>query len=427
LPRRKQPGWSKDNLETARPELLLAEFFGRARPKQYPVWRKADGAPDNWLVIGGRGSGKTLLGAHWVDALVRGLPPFATARYGSIALVGETLADVREVMVEGPAGLLQAAGARRPRFEPSRRRLVWEATGAVAYLFSAEDPDSLRGPQFDAAWCDEVAKWREMEATFDMLQFGLRLGQKPLQLWTTTPRPVPLVKRLMADPAVHVTRMATADNAANLAPGFLAAIKARYAGSRLGRQELDGELVEDREDALWKRDRIEAATGRFDGEVTRIVVAVDPPATSGRNSDACGIVAAGLTSECAAHHLVPPQIDLVEQAGVTGKHAVGVKTRQVDAGELAFDARQACACIHRQSSFLLSASGVSARMTKPTAHQAVRLAAADPISIVSTVLSSTAMPNSRASFTPAAPPKTRPQARPTAKRIAASRRPFGKM
>ena len=167
----------------------------------------------------------------------------------------------------------------------------------MAQAFSSEDPESLRGPQFDAAWCDELAKWKNMEAVWDMLQFGLRLGDRPRQLVTTTPRPVPLFKRLLADPAVSVTRLRTEDNTGNLAAGFLDAMRRRYAGTRLGRQELDGELVEDRDGALWSRDMIEAACARKAGPPRRIVVAVDPPAGSGPASDACGIVAAAIDGD----------------------------------------------------------------------------------------------------------------------------------
>jgi phage terminase large subunit-like protein len=276
------------------------EWFAEARLAQYPLWKLEPGAPDGWLVVGGRGAGKTRLGAEWVNALARGLPPFCpdgVGRYGAIALVGETLADVREVMIEGPSGIRQVARGGRPRFEPSRRRLVWEASGAVAQMFSSEDPESLRGPQFDAAWCDELAKWKNLEATWDMLQFGLRLGQRPQVLVTTTPRPVALLKRLMADKAFHLTRMATAENAENLAPGFVAAVEARYGGTRLGRQELAGEMVEDRADALWNRAGLEKTVSVEPASLARIVVAVDPPATGRRSSAACGIVVAGLTAD----------------------------------------------------------------------------------------------------------------------------------
>ncbi|RFC68765.1 MULTISPECIES: DNA-packaging protein [Mesorhizobium] len=256
---------------------------------------RALGVPDNWLVLGGRGSGKTRLGAEWTIAQACGLPPIAEAGRpnGRIALVGETLGDVREVMIDGPSGIRSVARCDRPRYEPTRRRLLW-ASGAVAYVFSSEDPESLRGPQFMAAWCDEAAKWKNAEHCFDMLQFGLRLGQRPKQLITTTPKPTSLIKRLMGDPAFEVDRYSTRDNAENLAEGFIAALEGRYAGTRLGRQELDGELIEDREDALWTRAGIEGAYLADMPELQRIVVAVDPPAGSRKTSDACGIVAAGI-------------------------------------------------------------------------------------------------------------------------------------
>ncbi|WP_187970192.1 DNA-packaging protein [Aquibium microcysteis] len=280
------------------PRRYLESWAGQARHEQYPLWRLSANARAGWIVIGGRGAGKTRLGAEWVQGVARGLSPYALERYASLALVGETLTDVREVMIEGPSGIRTIAREDRPRFEPSRRRLVWDRSGAVAQIFSAEDPDSLRGPQFAAAWCDELAKWKNMDATFDMLQFGLRLGRLPLQLVTTTPRPAKLVRRLMADPSFELTRMTTRDNARNLAAGFLAAVEARYGGTVLGRQELEGEVIADRPDALWVRAQVEAALAPELARrpLSRIVVAVDPPAGSRRSSDACGIVAAGMVA-----------------------------------------------------------------------------------------------------------------------------------
>ncbi len=285
----------RNNLEPQEALRAAREWLIRGRANQIQFGHD----PAGWLVMGGRGSGKTRLGAEWVIALARGLPPFARpgSRHGLIALVGETLGDVREVMIDGPSGIASVARGDRPRYEASRRRLLWPS-GAVAQVFSSEDPESLRGPQFAAAWCDELAKWKNAEATYDMLQFGLRLGERPRQLITTTPRPTPLMKRLLADPAMMLTRLGTHENRANLAPGFIEAIERRYAGTRLGRQELGGELIEDREDALWSRSMLEQAiTGASSGELQRIVVAVDPPASSRRTSDACGIVAAGLDAE----------------------------------------------------------------------------------------------------------------------------------
>jgi phage terminase large subunit-like protein len=245
-------------------------------------------------MLGGRGAGKTRAGAEWVRGLALGAPDFAQAPLRRIALVGETFSDARNVMVEGPAGILAVhARHERPAWSPSLRKLEW-ANGAVAHVFSAEDPDSLRGPQFEAAWADELAKWKHVEATWDMLQFGLRLGAHPRQMVTTTPRPIPLLKRFLADPAVAVSRARTSDNAENLAPAFLDAVVGRYAGTRLGRQELDGDIIEDRPDALWTRDVIEAHRVDAAPPLMRIVVAVDPPASSSKRADACGIVAAGV-------------------------------------------------------------------------------------------------------------------------------------
>lgn len=263
------------------------DWFFNARPEQRPPegnWR-------TWLIIGGRGSGKTRAGAEWVHALASAGKRSALR----IALVAETLGDAREVMIDGVSGICRIARKDFPDFEISRRRLVWP-NGAVAQIFSSEDPEALRGPQFHYAWCDEVGKWKHAEETFDMLQFGLRLGTDPRQLVTTTPRPVPVLKRLIADPSTQLMRISTIGNRQNLAPGFVEALQRRYGGTRLGRQELDGELIEDREDALWNRAEIEACVIRQLAPLRRIVVAVDPPSGMGPNS-CCGIVVAGLDAD----------------------------------------------------------------------------------------------------------------------------------
>jgi phage terminase large subunit-like protein len=286
-------------------ELLAASRDWRilARPEQQPPsgdWR-------TWLLIGGRGSGKTRAGAEWVHGLARRTSGLR------IALVAETFADAREVMIDGQSGIMRIAGRERPVFEISRRRLVWP-NGSSAYLFSSEDPESLRGPQFHAAWCDELAKWKHAEATFDMLQFGLRLGDDPRQLVTTTPRPLPLLKRLMTDRGTALTRIATLSNVGNLAPGFIAALEARYGGTRLGRQELDGELIEDREDAFWRRDAIPVASLGEIGPLTRIVVGVDPPVGHGATS-CCGIVVAGIDGKGRAVVLADASVEAATPAG----------------------------------------------------------------------------------------------------------------
>ena len=261
-----------------------------------PGQLEPEGDWETWLVMAGRGFGKTRAGAEWVREQVRG----GAKRIG---LIAPTRADARDIMVEGESGLMAVCWAGdfdchgramgRPVHEVSRRRVTWK-NGAVAMLFSAEEPERLRGPQHEAIWCDELAAWRNLERTWDTAQFGLRLGARPRALVTTTPKPLALIRRLAADRSTAVTRGRTDDNAVNLAAGFLETVRRRYGGSRLGRQELDGELIEERDDTLWPRALIEKAANLPDAEIGRIVVAVDPPASSTKASDACGIVAAGL-------------------------------------------------------------------------------------------------------------------------------------
>ncbi|MDX2308473.1 MAG: terminase family protein [Hyphomicrobium sp.] len=283
-------------------ELSTAELA--ALYHHWPLWARDDQLPPDdatgdgrrwrvWMLLGGRGAGKTRAGAEWVRATALGLWPEGVEPARRIALVGETMADVRRVMIEGASGLLSVhPDSERPRFEASMMQLVWP-NGTLAQGFSAEAPDSLRGPQFDAAWCDEIAKWKEPERTWDMLQFGLRLGRDPKVCVTTTPRPIALVKALVADPLTAVSRAATSANRANLAPGFVDEMERKYAGSTLGRQELLGEIVEETAGALWRQvwiaqNRVGAAP-----ELRRIVVSLDPPVTATETSDACGIVVAG--------------------------------------------------------------------------------------------------------------------------------------
>ena len=258
----------------------------------WPVWARDDQLPppgtDNWttwLLLGGRGAGKTRAGAEWIRACAR--------KPVRIALVGETLADVRDVMIEGPSGLIAIAPpAARPRWVASKRLLEWPS-GARAFAFSSEDPDALRGHQVHAAWADEFAKWRHVQETWDMLQFGLRLGDRPRQVVTTTPRPLSALKRLMTDDMTRISRAGTSANAANLAPGFLSAVMRRYHGTRLGRQELEAEILEDNPRALWQRAMLDGARVTAVPPLQRIVVAVDPPASSSPSADECGIVVAG--------------------------------------------------------------------------------------------------------------------------------------
>jgi len=271
---------------------LFSDFPTHALAHQRPPQYASNGKPwTTWLILGGRGSGKTRAGAQWVRDLALGDP---AAR---IALIGETKHDAREVMVEGVSGLLAVHRSdERPQWLPTRQRLEW-SNGAVAQVFSAEEPEGLRGPQFSAAWCDELAKWRQAEATFDMLQFGLRLGERPRQVITTTPRPIALIKKLADDARTALTHGVTASNAYNLAPDFLETVLARYHGTRLGRQEIEGEIIEERPDALWTRARLEACRAVTAPQMARIVVAVDPPASAREGADACGIVAAGAAED----------------------------------------------------------------------------------------------------------------------------------
>jgi phage terminase large subunit-like protein len=281
---------------------LLNDWQLWARDDQLPPWTTASGdAWRVWLILGGRGAGKTRAGAEWVRAKALGIPPVGERQAWRIALVGETFADVRRVMIEGVSGLLSVhADGERPQYEASKLQLVWP-NGSVAQIFSAESADSLRGPQFDAAWCDELAKWREPEAVWDMLQFGLRLGEHPEIVVTTTPRPIPLLKQIMSDAGTVTTRAATQANALNLAPSFVAEMSRRYAGTALGRQELLGEIVDEQAGSLWRRDWIESARVADCPELSRIVVAVDPPVTATASSDACGIIVAGLGADGRAY------------------------------------------------------------------------------------------------------------------------------
>lgn len=263
----------------------------------WPLWARLDQLPPEgsawrqWLILGGRGSGKTRSGAEWVRAIAQG--DWGT-RAKHIALIAPTHAEARLVMIEGQSGLLSVHGAdEKPVYESSKRTITW-ANGSKAQVFSAEDYDGLRGPQFDAAWCDELAKWKHADEAWNMLQFALRLGENPVAVITTTPRPIPLIKKLILDAGTKVTRARTFDNRKNLAKPFMEAVTEKYAGTRLGRQELDGELIDDHPDALFKRDTLELNRVRECPELKRIVVAVDPPAGHGKASNACGIICVGL-------------------------------------------------------------------------------------------------------------------------------------
>jgi phage terminase large subunit-like protein len=237
-----------------------------------------------WLIRAGRGFGKTRTGAEWVINRVKN-------GYKRIALVGQTKADVRDTMVElGESAILNCSPPwLTPKYEPSKRRLTWQ-NGAVAIIYSGDEPDQLRGPQHDCAWVDELAKFRYSQETWDNLEFGLRLGSNPQVVVTTTPRPIPIIKQIIADPATVETRGSSYENIHNLAPAFLERVLSRYEGTRLGRQELYAELLDDVPGALWTRNLIEQNRVTEHPPLARIVVGVDPPAST---TGECGIVVAG--------------------------------------------------------------------------------------------------------------------------------------
>ena len=258
----------------------------------WSLWaRPAQLAPDGgwriWLILAGRGFGKTRTGAEWVRQQVEN----GSAR--RIALVGATAADVRDTMVEGESGLLRAfPDGHRPKYEPSKRRITF-SNGATATTYSADEPDRLRGPNHDLAWADEVAAWRYEEA-WDQLMFGLRIGDRPRVVATTTPRPTRLIRDLVDRADCAVTRGSTWDNSANLAPAFLAEMRRRYEGTRLGRQELEAELLMDADGALWNRDDLDSYRVTKTPTLRRIVVAIDPAVSNNIDSDETGIVVAGI-------------------------------------------------------------------------------------------------------------------------------------
>ncbi|HEY0623524.1 DNA-packaging protein [Sphingomonas sp.] len=255
-----------------------------------------------WLIRAGRGFGKTRAGSEWVSELARTMPD------GRFALVGATLDEVRRVMIEGKSGLIATARAdRRPVWRASTRELAFPS-GAVAFAYSADSPEGLRGPEHHLAWCDELGKWgRGGEAAWDNLLMGLRLGERPRVLVTTTPRGTQLMRRVMTLPAAVETQGRTRDNP-HLPASFVEAMEAEYGGTRLGRQELDGELIDDVAGALWTRAMIEACRGRKPRDIVRVVVGVDPPASA--EGDACGIVAVALDAADVGH--------VIADASVTG-------------------------------------------------------------------------------------------------------------
>lgn len=308
-------GWmvhaGDDEIATA-----LAELDEREREEWHWHWglqaRAAQVPPPGdwrtWLVMAGRGFGKTRTGAQWANAVAERDPE------ARIALVAANLGEARAIMVEGESGIMAAiAPHRRPVFEPSLRRMTWP-NGAQALLYSAAEPESLRGPQHSHAWCDEIAKWDNASAraenAWDNLLMGLRLGRDPRVLATTTPRAVPLVMRLLdgverGDTAL--TGGSTFDNADNLPERFTEAMRQSFANTLIGRQEIDGEMIEDLPGALWTRALIERCRETASPPLTRIVIGIDPPASA--EGDACGIVVCGLGEDRIARVLADLSVE----------------------------------------------------------------------------------------------------------------------
>ena len=254
-----------------------------ARPSQLPP----DGDWDTWLILAGRGFGKTRTGAEWVRTQVE------SGAAKRIALVGRTDDDARATMIHGESGIIEVSPPwNKPTYEPSKRKLTWP-NGAHALTYSSHEPDQLRGPQFDAAWCDELASWQYPDQAWDNLSFALRLGRQPRAVVTTTPRHIELVRGLPNSPGVQVTRGTTFDNKDNLPPSFFNQLLERYDGTSIGRQEIYAEIIDEDEDAIWKREWIEKARLSSHPPVARIVVAIDPAMSTKPNSSETGIVVVG--------------------------------------------------------------------------------------------------------------------------------------
>jgi predicted phage terminase large subunit-like protein len=277
------------SLFTALDEAAAYDWSAKARPEQLPP----EGPWTKCLMKSGRGAGKTRSGAEWLRDQVR-------QGRRRAALVAATSADARDVMVEGESGVLAVCPpSERPTYEPSKRRLTWP-NGAVGTLFSAEEPDRLRGPQHDVAWADEVATWQDaprgdaLGTTWNNLMLGLRLGPHPRVLATTTPRMNRLIAQLVNDPRCVTIGGSTYDNLANLAPGFRDQILASYQGTRIGRQELDGELLTDVPGALWTLSQLDGLRAAAPDDLARVVVAVDPSGGHDNGNDEQGIVVCGI-------------------------------------------------------------------------------------------------------------------------------------
>ena len=348
----------------------LSEETARAIVERWEEWAHPGQLPPPggwsvWLMQAGRGFGKTRAGAEWVSAMARTMPQ------ARIALVGATIADARKVMVEGPSGVIAVARDDEPVVWRPTSGEVRFASGASAQVYSAAAPEKLRGPEHHFAWADELGKWRGT-AGWDNLLMGLRLGEQPRVLVTTTPRPTALMRRIAADPGTRTTRGRTHDNP-HLPPAFVAAMTASYGATRLGRQELDGELIDEVAGALWTRATFEAQRAATVPPLVRVVVGVDPPA--GTDGDACGIVAAGLGRDGCGY--------VIEDASVSGAtpegwaRAVGACAIRVGADRVVAEANQGGAMV--KSVLLAAQATLPVTLVHATRGKAAR---AEPVAAI---------------------------------------------
>lgn len=265
-------------------EQLLYRWEAWARGKQRPP----AGDWQTWLLLAGRGFGKTRCGAEFVRGKVE------SGEWRRVALVGRTTSDVRDVLVEGPSGLQKIAPPWfRPDYEPSKRRLTWP-NGAVATTYTAEKPDMLRGPEHDGAWCDELAAWQYLEDAWDNLQFGLRLGRHPQVVVTSTPRGLPFLRKLIAEPSTVTVKGSTYENRRNLPGSYINRIRKKYEDTRLGNQEIYAEILDDNPGALWKSKDIQDKRVTRAPELKRIGIGVDPAVTHQEGSNETGIIVGGV-------------------------------------------------------------------------------------------------------------------------------------
>lgn len=353
-----------------------AKWLKRIKPEtlwqieyDWPFWARTDQWPPlrewrTWFVMAGRGFGKTRMAAEYVRSCAEADGSLR------IALVAATLHEARSIMIEGESGLLAIApDEMRPTWEPSLKRLVWPS-GAIANVFAASEPEALRGPEHHLAWADEVAKWERGVDAWDNLMMTMRLGEDPRIVATTTPRAVPLVRRLLKEDGVSITRGAMEANRANLPNSYRQAMAETYGNARLGRQELLGEFLEDAEDALWTRDLIERCRVKIAPEMRRIVIGVDPPASAG--GDACGIIAVGKGADGKAYVLA--------DHSVKGRSPEGW-ARAVSAAALAWGADRVVAEANNGGDMVVStlqAADVSMPVKKVSASRG-KVARAEPV------------------------------------------------